>query len=483
MPPPTREPQQPQTRLTPPGPRSTGPDGRLVRLIRDSSTRVVAPSAGGFSGPVAGGGPNGPQLRSKWPSRHPPLSRPLPAGCPRLAERSTWPGEFREATVVEVGGSPGRSVSATWTRRRGPFAPRTAQGWHGVVAVVVSRVGPRSSRSTSMARSFYKGEPLGKLPPCAICVGAGRGGRAELHLPGGVSVWLCADHRSEEFQCRRAGRDLVASLMAVWRGAGCFTARRSRALDLHRARLRNRALPRDLPGSYAWPDLRREAEALFASGHRPAEVIARLRERERRGPARPPSVRTMRRWFRDGRWLAGPPGPSSSPPPPSPPPPTGPPGGGAGVERQPSGNGPGSASRLPAGATPPVSPQKQFAFVAPPAGVRLGPPSSPGRAPPGADPGPGAVALGGGGGDLVPTHEALADAHAARARVGFQRTATGRGRVELPLAPARAAGDPDAVVPIRLALVHGASVSRGTGTAFGRVANDHRRGVRPAGGV
>ncbi len=118
-----------------------------------------------------------------------------------------------------------------------------------------------------------------------------------------------------------------------------------------------------------------------------------------------------------------------------------------------------------------------------PSGVRLGPPSSPGRAPPGGDPGPGALALGGGGGDLVPAHEALADPHAARARVGFQRTATGRGRVELSLAPARAAGDPDAVVPIRVALVHGASVSRGTGTAFGRVANDHRRGVRPAGGV
>lgn len=229
---------------------------------------------------------------------------------------------------------------------------RVTRGRFGCVVPRAVRV----VRIDLVARSLYKGEPLGKLPPCAICVGAGRGARAELHLPGGVSVWLCADHRSEEFLCRRAGRDLVVSLMGVWRGAGCFTARRSRALDLHRARLRTGRTARDLPGSYAWPDLRREAEALFAAGHRPAAVITRLRERERRGPARPPSVRTMRRWFRDGRWLTGPPDPPSQPPPPSgspppPAPPPGDPGGRTGVSG-PSGTGPGSPSPASRRGTP-----------------------------------------------------------------------------------------------------------------------------------
>jgi hypothetical protein len=47
-----------------------------------------------------------------------------------------------------------------------------------------------------MARSLYKGPSLGKSPPCLICMGPGEGKRGQLHLPGGVSVWLCAAHRS-----------------------------------------------------------------------------------------------------------------------------------------------------------------------------------------------------------------------------------------------------------------------------------------------
>jgi len=164
---------------------------------------------------------------------------------------------------------------------------------------------PSSSRwhGPFVARSFYKGERLGSTPACAICVGAGDGTRAELHLPCGVRVWLCAAHRSVEFQTRRAGRDLVASLMHVWTAAGCLTRRRSRALDLHRARLLGREGSRPLPGSYSWPALRARAEAAFAAGERPGAVIARILERARCGDGVLPSVRTMRRWFREGRWL------------------------------------------------------------------------------------------------------------------------------------------------------------------------------------
>ena len=111
-----------------------------------------------------------------------------------------------------------------------------------------------------MAKSLYKGARLGKAPPCLICMGPGEGGRAQLHLSGTVSVWLCAAHRSAAFQARRAGRDFGASLLGAWAAAGCLTAARSRALEAHRAALAPRpARPR--PGSYAWPALRREAEA------------------------------------------------------------------------------------------------------------------------------------------------------------------------------------------------------------------------------
>jgi hypothetical protein len=155
--------------------------------------------------------------------------------------------------------------------------------------------------------SYYKGTKLGKRPACAICAGPGAGERELLHLPAGVSVWLCAAHRRAEFLTRRAGRDLVASLMHVWRAAGCLDRRRSAALDGHLRRLQAGA--RDgpgRPGSYAWPTLRREAEERFAAGEPPAAVIAGLRRRHAGDHARVPSERTMRRWFAEGRWLSRP---------------------------------------------------------------------------------------------------------------------------------------------------------------------------------
>jgi hypothetical protein len=160
-----------------------------------------------------------------------------------------------------------------------------------------------------MPKSFYKGEPLGNRPPCAICMGRGQGERAQLTLPGGVTVWLCAAHRSERFQRSRAGRDFWVSLRYVWAAAGCLTARRERALEIHRERMLREArapAPRTRPGSYAWPELRREAEALWAGGAPLASVIERLRRRVARGEARPPSRTTMFRWFAEARWRAGP---------------------------------------------------------------------------------------------------------------------------------------------------------------------------------
>lgn len=153
-----------------------------------------------------------------------------------------------------------------------------------------------------MAKSFYKAKWIGKLPMCAICSGPGEGPRAELHLTHGVSVWLCEAHRSEEFQKRRAGRDFVASLGEVWRAAGIRSARHRQALSAHLTRIRP-ARNRDRPGSYSWPKLRREAEGRFAAGEDPRVVIVELRGRHVNSDASPPSVRTMRRWFTEARWL------------------------------------------------------------------------------------------------------------------------------------------------------------------------------------
>jgi hypothetical protein len=160
-----------------------------------------------------------------------------------------------------------------------------------------------------MPKSFYKGERLGSRPPCAICMGRGEGERARLVLPGGVSVWLCAAHRSESFQRSRAGRDFWVSLRYVWAAAGCLTARRERALEVHRERLLRQTrepAARARPGSYAWPALRREAEGMWAVGTPLSAVIATLRARAGRGEARPPSRQTMYRWFGEARWRAGP---------------------------------------------------------------------------------------------------------------------------------------------------------------------------------
>lgn len=199
-------------------------------------------------------------------------------------------------------GLPSAGPYANWPLTPVPIDTRAGAGSRqpccGLAAIPAGGTGT----VWSMVKSFYKGQPPGKRPPCLICMGPGRGQRELVHMPHGVSVWLCGAHRSPEFLTRRAGRDLVASLVRAWGAAGCLTRARHRALDAHRDRL-TRPPGRARPGSYAWPELRREAEGRFAAGEPPARVIAELLSRAAVGSARPPSRRTMLRWFREGRWL------------------------------------------------------------------------------------------------------------------------------------------------------------------------------------
>lgn len=142
-------------------------------------------------------------------------------------------------------------------------------------------------------------------PPCAICGRAGRGQRTLRHLTHGVSIWLCEAHRSDAFLRRRSGDEFVERLAAVWTASGVLTDRRRQALDAHLRRIQAISVERARPGSYSWPVLRREAERRFAAGDKPADVIAELRTTYRDGPAMVPSIRTMRRWFTQARWLSG----------------------------------------------------------------------------------------------------------------------------------------------------------------------------------
>lgn len=152
--------------------------------------------------------------------------------------------------------------------------------------------------------TLYKGRGgATKREPCAICGAASRGRTRSLALGFGVSVWLCADHASDEFQQRRGGRDFVLTLQRLWNAHGCMTRRRSRALTSHIEALRGAAAqPR--PGSYSWPSVRAEAEARFLAGEDPRVVIDELRTTYGGGVARPPSVRTMQRWYHERRWLS-----------------------------------------------------------------------------------------------------------------------------------------------------------------------------------
>ncbi len=154
--------------------------------------------------------------------------------------------------------------------------------------------------------SLYKAHGVpSKSPVCAICLDRTRGKTLERHLTHGVTVWLCAGHHSVEFMRRNAGRDFVVTLHRTWRSHGCLTRARNRALDAHLAAIRTNGTrqTRPRPGSYAWPKLRQEAEAAFARGAHVLTTITQLRARHAQSDAKVPSIRTLRRWFSQGRWL------------------------------------------------------------------------------------------------------------------------------------------------------------------------------------
>ena len=146
-----------------------------------------------------------------------------------------------------------------------------------------------------------------KQPICAICIDRTRGKTQRVQLTHRVSVWLCHAHASRDFQTRRSGRDFATTLAGIWKSNDCLTVARSKALTAHLEHLRGPTPPRPRPGSYAWPDLRRDVEAGYAHGTTPHQAHHAVHHQHGHGPARPPSKRTIQRWHAQRRWLAQPP--------------------------------------------------------------------------------------------------------------------------------------------------------------------------------
>jgi hypothetical protein len=133
------------------------------------------------------------------------------------------------------------------------------------------------------------------------------------HLTHGVSVWLCPTHGSDGYLRRGDGAEFARRLAQVWAAAGALTRRRAAALLTHMRQVRRGGSTGELPGSYSWRKLRTEAERRFSAGEDPRTVIEELRRRHDRDVARPPSVRTMRRWFTQARSLPAPARPATRP--------------------------------------------------------------------------------------------------------------------------------------------------------------------------
>jgi hypothetical protein len=162
----------------------------------------------------------------------------------------------------------------------------------------------------------YKGHGNGShnAPRCIACFPRSVAGQT-IPLRYGVTIALCPDHRDPAFIRSRGGRDFLAALSTTYHSLGLHGARYHNALHafIADAHAMNTPTPRHRPGSYAWPDQRRHAEAIWAAGgdYHDGEAIVLSYFTAPQPGIRPPSPHTIRRWWRDRRWLT----PRPTPPP------------------------------------------------------------------------------------------------------------------------------------------------------------------------
>ena len=165
--------------------------------------------------------------------------------------------------------------------------------------------GPKGPPRIYKARD-HKGPK--KAPKCVACFPRSSAGQ-RVPLPYGVTLTLCREHRDPRFIASQSGRRFLAGVGEVCAGLGITARRYGEALRAFVDQCTNpRPAPRHRPGSYAWPDQRQAAELVWARGGTfEAGLAAALGLPPPPGFAfRLPSVRTVRRWWQERRWLTPP---------------------------------------------------------------------------------------------------------------------------------------------------------------------------------
>jgi hypothetical protein len=164
----------------------------------------------------------------------------------------------------------------------------------------------------------YKGDGKGpmKAPRCVACFPHSVAGQM-IPFRYGVAVALCDDHRDPAFVHSRGGRDFFSALTTTYESLGLRGTRYSNAIRafVDDVLAMGQPTPRHRPGSYAWPDQRRAAEATWAEGgtYHAGQAVVLASFAALPPSVKPPSPHTIRRWWRDRRWLTPRP-----PPPPRP---------------------------------------------------------------------------------------------------------------------------------------------------------------------
>jgi len=186
----------------------------------------------------------------------------------------------------------------------------------GPVAIWQRRPGPVRIYKNKTRGSRYAAR-------CVACFPASVPGQA-IPLPRGCQLVLCGAHRDARFIESRNGRDFLASISDTIKSFGITSNRHQASLlaFVRQVVARHAPTPRSRPGSYAWPGLREAAERVWAAGgdYHAGEAVVLATPDSLPFGMRRPSTQTIRRWWRQLRWLLGsatprrPPAPSSSPP-------------------------------------------------------------------------------------------------------------------------------------------------------------------------
>lgn len=165
----------------------------------------------------------------------------------------------------------------------------------------------------SFPATAYKNRRASRCP-CLVCQTLTEGEARDIYLGYGVTIRLCARHASIDFIRADSGRHFSLTVHQALRSAGRLTRNHVKALDsfierhVRPGRRRSDAAERARPGSYAWREIRMRLEERLARGSLSTAAMAGLvrdwlKVELRRGRVSMPSLRTLRRWRLDARWL------------------------------------------------------------------------------------------------------------------------------------------------------------------------------------